>query len=173
MFVFFFFYLGEVRSSQAATSLRRRSMSVHAGGVCAVSSSLTGRFGLRCHSINKSILIVSASVALLTRPSREVTSRGQVSNASAAAVPCYDSYLQIGVLVGNCDGFVGNRMLKSYADECSFMVEDGASPAEVDRVVKTFGMGLGPFEMTDLAGTDISYLIRCVCFLLLLRMYFY
>lgn len=67
---------------------------------------------------------------------------------------------QIGVLVGNCDGFVGNRMLKWYTAETEFMLEEGASPAEVDRAVKTFGMGLGPLEMSDVAGNDISYLIK-------------
>lgn len=67
---------------------------------------------------------------------------------------------QIGVLVGNCDGFVGNRMLKWYTAETEFLLEEGASPAEVDRAVKTFGMGMGPLEMSDVAGNDISYLIK-------------
>ena len=66
------------------------------------------------------------------------------------------------MLVGNCDGFVGNRMLQWYTDETQFLVEEGASPMEVDRAVKTFGMGLGPLEMSDVAGNDISYLIKCV-----------
>lgn len=56
-------------------------------------------------------------------------------------------------------------MLKSYVDESLFIIEDGASPAEVDRVLKTFGMGLGPFEMMDVAGIDISYHIMCVLLL--------
>lgn len=64
--------------------------------------------------------------------------------------------------MGNCDGFVGNRMLKWYTDETQFMVEEGASPAEIDRAVKTFGMGMGPLEMSDVAGNDISYLIKYV-----------
>lgn len=83
---------------------------------------------------------------------------------------------QIGVLVGNCDGFVGNRMLKWYTAETEFMLEEGASPSEVDRAVKTFGMGLGPLEMSDVAGNDISYLIKCevirrgdACLLLVLK----
>eukprot|EP00752_Nemacystus_decipiens_P001823 g1761.t1 len=67
---------------------------------------------------------------------------------------------KIGVLVGNCDGFVGNRMLKWYTAETEFLLEEGASPAEVDRAVKTFGMGMGPLEMSDVAGNDISYLIK-------------
>lgn len=65
-------------------------------------------------------------------------------------------------MVGNCDGFVGNRMLKWYTDETQFMLEEGASPAQLDRAVKTFGMGMGPLEMSDVAGNDISYLIKCV-----------
>lgn len=54
-------------------------------------------------------------------------------------------------------------MLKWYTDETQFLLEEGASPTEVDKVVKTFGMGMGPLEMSDVAGNDISYLIKCVC----------
>ncbi|CAN0258174.1 unnamed protein product, partial [Discosporangium mesarthrocarpum] len=68
--------------------------------------------------------------------------------------------LSVGVLVGNCDGFVGNRMLKWYTDETQFLLEEGASPSQVDRAVRAFGMGMGPLEMSDVAGNDISYLIR-------------
>ncbi|CAM9567836.1 unnamed protein product, partial [Ectocarpus sp. 8 AP-2014] len=67
---------------------------------------------------------------------------------------------KVGVLVGNCDGFVGNRMLKWYTAETEFMLEEGASPVEVDRAIKAFGMGMGPLEMSDVAGNDISYLIK-------------
>lgn len=69
-------------------------------------------------------------------------------------------FLQIAVLVGNCDGFVGNRMLKSYSEETMFMLEEGASPVQIDKAVKAFGMGMGPLEMSDVAGNDIQYSIK-------------
>lgn len=75
------------------------------------------------------------------------------------------SRCQIGVLVGNCDGFVGNRMLRWYTDETMFLLEEGASPMDVDKAVKSFGMGLGPLEMADVAGNDLSYMIRYELFL--------
>ncbi|CAM9646104.1 unnamed protein product [Sphacelaria rigidula] len=88
--------------------------------------------------------------------------RGEDSSAAtiAAVMNVTKRLKKIGVLVGNCDGFVGNRMLKWYTDETMFLLEEGASPIEVDRAVKTFGMGMGPLEMSDVAGNDISYLIR-------------
>ncbi|KAG5192107.1 enoyl-coenzyme A hydratase/3-hydroxyacyl coenzyme A dehydrogenase [Tribonema minus] len=67
---------------------------------------------------------------------------------------------KVGVLVGNCDGFVGNRMLKGYQDEVLFMLEEGATPRQIDTVMRDFGMLLGPLETSDLAGNDISWLIR-------------
>ncbi|CAM9682298.1 unnamed protein product, partial [Hapterophycus canaliculatus] len=88
--------------------------------------------------------------------------RGEESSplTIAAVMGASKRLKKIGVLVGNCDGFVGNRMLKWYTAETEFLLEEGASPAEVDRAVKTFGMGMGPLEMSDVAGNDISYLIK-------------
>lgn len=68
---------------------------------------------------------------------------------------------KIGVTVGNCEGFVGNRMLQSYSAEAVFTMEEGgANVPEVDRALYGFGMAMGPFTMGDMAGNDISYLIR-------------
>jgi 3-hydroxyacyl-CoA dehydrogenase len=61
------------------------------------------------------------------------------------------------VLVGNCDGFVGNRMLSAYAREAGFLLEEGASPAQVDGALQRFGLAMGPFRMGDLAGLDIGW----------------
>ena len=61
------------------------------------------------------------------------------------------------VLVGNCDGFVGNRMLSAYSREAGFLLEEGASPAQVDGALQAFGMAMGPFRMGDLAGLDIGW----------------
>ena len=65
-----------------------------------------------------------------------------------------------GVLVGVGDGFVGNRMLHISARIAEFMVEEGALPWQIDKVIYDFGFPMGPFSMNDLAGVDVRYLIR-------------
>ena len=67
---------------------------------------------------------------------------------------------KVGVMVGVCDGFVGNRMLYAYARQAAFLVEEGAAPEQVDRVIHEFGFPMGPFQMSDLAGLDVGYLVR-------------
>ncbi|KAL3917151.1 MAG: hypothetical protein SGARI_007785, partial [Bacillariaceae sp.] len=68
---------------------------------------------------------------------------------------------KIGVVVGNCDGFVGNRLLISYGAETTLLLEEGVSTiAAVDKAFLNFGIALGPFQMADLAGLDIGYNIR-------------
>jgi len=67
---------------------------------------------------------------------------------------------KIGVLVGVCHGFVGNRMLYPYRRESMFLVEEGATPEQVDKVITGFGLPMGPFAMADLAGLDIGYSVR-------------
>ena len=64
------------------------------------------------------------------------------------------------VVVGNCDGFVGNRMLEGYGNEANFLLEEGATPQQVDKVLATFGMAMGPFTMYDVAGGDVGFRIR-------------
>ncbi len=61
------------------------------------------------------------------------------------------------VLVGNCEGFVGNRMLSAYVREAGFLLEEGASPAQVDGALQRFGLAMGPFRMGDLRGLDIGW----------------
>jgi 3-hydroxyacyl-CoA dehydrogenase len=61
------------------------------------------------------------------------------------------------VLVGVCDGFVGNRMVAKYAREAEFLLEEGAAPEQVDGALKAFGFAMGRFTMADLAGLDISW----------------
>jgi 3-hydroxyacyl-CoA dehydrogenase len=66
-----------------------------------------------------------------------------------------------GVVVGNCDGFVGNRLLIPYSGETALLLEEGvATVAAVDDACLRFGMALGPFQMGDLAGLDVGYNIR-------------
>ena len=67
---------------------------------------------------------------------------------------------KISALVGVCDGFVGNRMLHAYHLQAGYMIEDGALPWDVDRVFVEFGMPMGPFAMSDLAGLDVGYRVR-------------
>lgn len=67
---------------------------------------------------------------------------------------------KVGVTVGNCEGFVGNRMLFSYSAEAAFVLQEGgATVPEVDGALNSFGMAMGPLNMGDLAGNDIGYLI--------------
>lgn len=67
---------------------------------------------------------------------------------------------KIGVLVGNCRGFVGNRMFHHYGREAVFLVEEGATPEAVDTALYNFGMVLGPLATGDLAGLDVGWRIR-------------
>jgi len=67
---------------------------------------------------------------------------------------------KVGVLVGVCDGFVGNRMLYAYTRQAGFLLEEGALPQQVDRVIYNFGFPMGPFAMGDLAGLDVGWRIR-------------
>ncbi|GAB2707837.1 3-hydroxyacyl-CoA dehydrogenase NAD-binding domain-containing protein [Aliiglaciecola aliphaticivorans] len=67
---------------------------------------------------------------------------------------------KVGVLVGVCFGFVGNRMIEPYSRESNRMLLEGASPEHVDKVVYDFGFPMGPFTMGDMAGLDIGYFIR-------------
>lgn len=64
------------------------------------------------------------------------------------------------VLVGVCDGFVGNRMVSPYTREAHFLLEEGASPAQVDGALQRFGLAMGPLRMADMAGLDISWAFR-------------
>ncbi len=67
---------------------------------------------------------------------------------------------KVGVVVGNCFGFVANRMLAYYMREAYLLLEEGATVAQVDRVLTDFGMPLGPFGMQDIAGIDVGARIR-------------
>jgi 3-hydroxyacyl-CoA dehydrogenase len=67
---------------------------------------------------------------------------------------------KIGVLVGNCMGFVGNRMFGPYRREAQFLVEEGAGIESVDRALYGYGMAMGPLATGDLAGLDVGWRIR-------------
>ncbi len=67
---------------------------------------------------------------------------------------------KVAVVSGVCDGFIGNRMLEQYVRQSLFLVDEGASPQQVDAALAKFGMAMGPFTMYDMAGMDIGYAIR-------------
>lgn len=67
---------------------------------------------------------------------------------------------KVAVMVGVADGFVGNRMLARRARECYFMLEEGALPEQVDRVLREFGFPIGQFQLNDLAGLDVAWRSR-------------
>jgi len=91
----------------------------------------------------------------------------EVVRGSASAKPVLATVMalakklgKIGVLVGNCRGFAGNRMFGPYRREAQFLVEEGASPEAVDQALYDFGMAMGPLVTGDLAGLDVGWRIR-------------
>ena len=91
----------------------------------------------------------------------------EVVRGSASAKPVLATAMalakklgKIGVLVGNCRGFVGNRMFGPYRREAQFLVEEGASTEAVDQALYGFGMAMGPLATGDLAGLDVGWRIR-------------
>ncbi len=67
---------------------------------------------------------------------------------------------KVGVVVGNCRGFVGNRMMLPYMREAQFLVEEGATPEHVDRALTDFGMAMGIFAVDDMGGIDLAYRVK-------------
>ena len=78
----------------------------------------------------------------------------------ATALKLGKTLRKVAVVSGVCDGFIGNRMLEQYAKQASYLLEEGASPQEVDGAIEAFGFAMGPFRVGDLAGNDISWAIR-------------
>jgi 3-hydroxyacyl-CoA dehydrogenase len=88
--------------------------------------------------------------------------RGQASSPEviATSMALARKLGKVGVLVGNCRGFVGNRMFHPYRREAIFLVEEGATPRQVDEALYGFGMAMGPLATGDLAGLDVGWRIR-------------
>jgi len=88
--------------------------------------------------------------------------RGQASGKDviATCMQLSKKLGKIGVLVGNCRGFVGNRMFHPYVREAVFLVEEGASVEAVDKALYDFGMAMGPLATNDLAGLDVGWRTR-------------
>lgn len=81
-------------------------------------------------------------------------------DALATANAVAQKMKKIPVFSGVCDGFIGNRIFKRYRQQAEYLVEEGAAPKDVDRVMREFGFAMGPFEVSDLAGLDIGWANR-------------
>ncbi len=89
-----------------------------------------------------------------------VRGRSTAKDVLATVMQLAKTIRKTAVVSGVCDGFIGNRMLEHYGRMANFLVEEGASPQQVDRALEAWGMAMGPFRMGDLAGNDIGWAIR-------------
>nr|XP_019945842.1 PREDICTED: peroxisomal bifunctional enzyme [Paralichthys olivaceus] len=81
-------------------------------------------------------------------------------HALATAMQLGNKMGKVCVAVGNCRGFVGNRMLKPYSEQAFFLLEEGATPELVDQALEEFGFPMGLFRMSDLSGLDVGWRVR-------------
>ncbi|HVC02921.1 MAG TPA: 3-hydroxyacyl-CoA dehydrogenase NAD-binding domain-containing protein [Steroidobacteraceae bacterium] len=89
-----------------------------------------------------------------------VRGRATATDVLATVMQLAKTIRKTAVVSGVCDGFIGNRMIEHYGRMANFLVEEGASPQQVDRALETWGMAMGPYRMGDLAGNDIGWAIR-------------
>lgn len=64
------------------------------------------------------------------------------------------------VVAGVCDGFIGNRIFSLYRRHAEYLLEDGASPQEIDGAIEAYGFAMGPFAVADMSGLDIAWAMR-------------
>ncbi len=88
--------------------------------------------------------------------------RGEVTanDVIASAMKLAQKIKKTPVVCRVCDGFIGNRMVEQYLRMAGFLLEQGATPWQIDKALEDFGMVMGPFRMSDLAGNDIGWAIR-------------
>ncbi|KAL1788479.1 peroxisomal bifunctional enzyme [Sigmodon hispidus] len=89
-----------------------------------------------------------------------IPSRYTAPNTIATVMSVSKKIGKIGVVVGNCHGFVGNRMLTPYYNQTHFLLEEGSKPEDIDAVLEEFAFRMGPFKVSDLAGLDVGWKIR-------------
>lgn len=89
-----------------------------------------------------------------------VRGRQTVSEALATGLMLAKRLGKVPVIAGNAFGFIGNRIYATYRRQAEFLIEEGASPAEVDRAMEDFGFAMGPFAVADLSGLDIAWRMR-------------
>ena len=126
---------------------------------------------------NTSTLDIDALAAMTTRPGKVVglhffvpanimklleIVRGKDTSPEtmATAIALGKTLRKVGVVSANAFGFIGNRMLFDYAREAIGLAEEGVAPERIDRVMKKFGMAMGPFAMFDLSGLDVFWHIQ-------------
>ncbi|MDP2256159.1 MAG: 3-hydroxyacyl-CoA dehydrogenase NAD-binding domain-containing protein [Polaromonas sp.] len=91
----------------------------------------------------------------------EIVVPAQVSaDVVATAFDLAKKLKKVPVRAGVCDGFIGNRMLAVYRATADHLLEDGASPYQIDAAAREFGYPMGPFQVADLAGGDIGWATR-------------
>ena len=100
------------------------------------------------------------SPAHIMRLMENVRGRRTAPETIATVMTLAKTIGKVGVLVGNADGFVGNRMYHCYIRQANFLLEEGALPEQVDRVIFDFGFAMGPFAVGDVAGLDVGWRIR-------------
>lgn len=89
-----------------------------------------------------------------------VRGKGTAKDVMATVMQIAKKIKKTAVVSGVCDGFIGNRMIEQYSRQAGFLLDEGASPEQVDKAVEKFGFAMGPFRMGDLAGNDIGWAIR-------------
>jgi 3-hydroxyacyl-CoA dehydrogenase len=89
-----------------------------------------------------------------------VRGRATAPEALASALSLARRLKKVGVVVGNCHGFVGNRMLEPYMREAQFLAEEGATPWQVDQALFDWGMAMGVFAVDDMAGIDVAWRVK-------------
>lgn len=88
--------------------------------------------------------------------------RGQQtsSEALAAALSLARTMKKLPIVAGVCDGFIGNRIFAAYRRHAEYLLEDGASPQQIDDALKAYGFAMGPFAVSDMSGLDIAWAMR-------------
>jgi 3-hydroxyacyl-CoA dehydrogenase len=89
-----------------------------------------------------------------------VRGRATAPEVLATALRLGKALRKVAVVSGVCDGFIGNRMLEAYTKQAWYLVEEGATPEQIDRAMESFGVAMGPFRVGDLVGHDVSLAIR-------------
>jgi 3-hydroxyacyl-CoA dehydrogenase len=89
-----------------------------------------------------------------------VRGKRTANDVLAATIKLGKRLKKVPVVSGVCDGFIGNRMLEKYTQQAYFLLDEGASPQQVDRALQNWGLAMGPFAMYDMAGNDIGWEIR-------------
>jgi 3-hydroxyacyl-CoA dehydrogenase len=89
-----------------------------------------------------------------------VRGKGTSNSVMATSMDLAKRLKKVGVLAGNCFGFIGNRMFAAYRREAQFLAEEGTAPEAIDRALVDWGMAMGPLAVGDLAGLDVGWRIR-------------